>query len=111
MMAEETVTLAFEGVHPPRELPPERASRLLEVVPSANAGESRIRRSLEEALEFWEAVRDRVEAIAVLRAETLREDHVRLKDAANDSGRYEVSACLPVDLLGAYVLLPDEEAL
>ena len=50
---------------------------------------------------------DRVDALATQRAEALLADHRRVREAARDVGHYSVSPCLPVDLIGVYVLLPD----
>ena len=35
------------------------------------------------------------------------DDHQRVREAARDVGQYSVTACLPVDVMGVYVLLPD----
>jgi hypothetical protein len=45
--------------------------------------------------------------LATQRAEALLADHQRVREAARDVGQYSVSACLPVDVMGVYVLLPD----
>ncbi|MCL2010699.1 MAG: hypothetical protein FWG71_09195, partial [Synergistaceae bacterium] len=107
MMAEELLTVAFEGKD--TLLPAERTGKLLNAVPSANVNEPE--RYIRDALTFWRSLEKFAEEIARERAGTLLDDHKRVKDASNDSGSYEVHPCLPVDLLGAYVLLPDEEAL
>ena len=41
------------------------------------------------------------------RAETLLEDHRRVRDAAKARGAYEIRALTPVDVIGAWVLLPE----
>jgi hypothetical protein len=41
------------------------------------------------------------------RAQALLADHRRVREAARDVGQYSVSPCLPVDVIGVYVLLPD----
>jgi len=66
---------------------------------------------IRDALDFWKSLDAFAKDLAHARAQTLRDDHMRVKDASNDSGSYEVQPCLPVDLLGVYVLLPDEEVL
>lgn len=48
-----------------------------------------------------------VKAKAVERAQALLADHRRVREAARDVGQYSVSPCLPVDVIGVYVLLPD----
>jgi hypothetical protein len=87
----------------------DRSEKLLDVKPSANVDDPE--GYIRDALDFWEKQKVFVEDLARVRAETLREDHMRVKDASKDSGSYEVYPCLPVDLLGVYVLLPDGEVL
>ena len=40
-------------------------------------------------------------------AQALLADHERVRAAARDVGHHSVSPCLPVDVMGVYVLLPD----
>ncbi len=40
------------------------------------------------------------------RKRKLVRNHRRVREAARDVGSYEVTPCLPVDVLGVYVLLP-----
>ena len=54
-----------------------------------------------------EAHPKRLEALAHERAQTLLADHRRVRNASLDVGQYSVSPCLPVDVIGVYVLLPD----
>ena len=110
MVGEEMLTVAFEGVTSPEELPTDTTESLLDAVPSGNIAQPVP--YLEEALAFWENIQEgRITELASARADALREDHMRVKDASRDGGTYEVRTCLPVDLLGMYVLLPDREAL
>jgi hypothetical protein len=50
---------------------------------------------------------ERVAGLAQSRAESLLVDHRRVREAARDVGQYTVRPCLPVDVMGVYVLLPD----
>jgi len=45
-------------------------------------------------------------AVARQRAQAQLEAHERVREAARNKGRVSVSPVLPVDILGAYVLLP-----
>ena len=48
-----------------------------------------------------------IEALAQDRAEALLADHARVHDAAAAKGvRSTVEACLPADVIGAFVLVP-----
>jgi len=108
LMAEETVALALEGRTNPRWLDDSQVPRLLEVRPSGNPAEATITREIRHALELLRASRQRIEELALRRAEALLQDHRRVREAARDLGSYTVTPSLPVDVIGVYVLLPDE---
>lgn len=107
LMAEETVTLAVRGRTQPEWLSEETASELLECQPSGNLPLDVMQREINTALEFIQAHPERIEELARQRAETLLTDHSRVRQAARDVGQYSVTPCLPVDIIGIYVLLPD----
>ena len=52
-------------------------------------------------------IEQQLQTLATQRAEALLADHQRVREAARDVGQYSVNACLPVDVMGVYVLLPD----
>lgn len=107
MMAEETVALAVAGRSNPQWLQGESVARLLECTPSGNLPVEAVQREIRTALEFIAAHPLQLQTLAQQRAETLLADHQRVREAARDVGQYSVSACLPVDVMGVYVLLPD----
>lgn len=107
LMAEETVTLAVRGRTQPEWLSEETASELLECLPSGNLPLDVMQREIKTALEFIQAHPERIETLAGQRAEALLVDHRRVREAAKDVGQYSVTPCLPVDIIGIYVLLPD----
>lgn len=107
MMAEETVTLAVAGRSNPQWLQGESVVKLLECTPSGNLPVEAVQREIRTALDFIAANPQQLKIIAEQRAETLLADHQRVREAARDVGQYSVSACLPVDVMGVYVLLPD----
>lgn len=108
LMAEETLALAVEGRAQPRWLEEADVLSLLAVTPSANLSAEASVREAQAALEFLDSQRERLDAIAQSRAEALLADHRRVREAAKDLGSYSVRPCLPVDVMGVYVLLPDE---
>lgn len=107
LMAEETVTLAVQGRSNPQWLSDESASTLLQCQPSANLTQEQMQREVRLALAFLQAQPERLQALAQQRAQALLADHQRVREAARDVGQYSVTACLPVDVIGVYVLLPD----
>jgi hypothetical protein len=64
-------------------------------------------REINHAITFLQQNQEKLEALAEERANTLLDDHKRVREAARDVGQYSVKACLPVDVIGVYVLLPD----
>lgn len=107
MMAEETVALAVKGRSNPEWLSDDTTARLLESTPTANLPRDAMAREVAQALSFLAAHPERLQSLAEERAQTLLADHRRVREAARDVGQYSVAPCLPVDVVGVYVLLPD----
>ena len=107
LMAEETVTLAVRGRTQPEWLLDEQTDNLLKCQPSGNLPVEVMQREVKQALDFIQSQASRVETLAQQRAEALLADHRRVREAARDVGQYSVTPCLPVDIIGVYVLLPD----
>jgi hypothetical protein len=62
---------------------------------------------VREALEELPAAMPAIEEIARMRAQSLLEDHTRVRDASAGKGwRPTVEPCLPADVIGIYVLVP-----
>ena len=61
---------------------------------------------IQTTLDFLLSQTPYLENLATERANALLADHRRVREAARDVGSYEVTPCLPVDVLGVYVLLP-----
>jgi superfamily II DNA or RNA helicase len=107
MMAEETVALAVRGRANPEWLVDDQADHLIECTPSGNLPPGVVQREVRQALEFLAAHPQQLQALAQRRADALLDDHKRVREAARDVGQYNVKPCLPVDVMGVYVLLPD----
>ena len=107
MMAEETVALAVKGRSNPEWLSDDTTAQLLECVPTANLPREAMAHEVAQALQFLAQHPQQLNALAQARAQTLLADHRRVREAARDVGQYSVSPCLPVDVMGVYVLLPD----
>lgn len=108
LMAEETVALAVRGRTRPEWLFDSAVAKLLDATPSANLSRDQAVREVQAALDFLKQQQTTLEELARERSEALLADHRRVREAARDVGQYAVRACLPVDVLGVYVLLPDE---
>lgn len=107
LMAEETVTLAVRGRSKPEWLVDEQTDNLLKCEPSGNLPVDVMQREIKQALDFIQSQSNYIESLAKSRSEILLSDHQRVREAARDVGQYNVSPCLPVDVIGVYVLLPD----
>ena len=107
MMAEETVTLAVHGRSQPEWLSGDSVNALLECTPTGNLPLEAVQREIRIALDLLRAHPQQIDTLAKARANALLEDHQRVREAARDVGQYSVSPCLPVDVMGVYVLLPD----
>lgn len=107
MMAEETVTLVVKGRTQPQWISDDTGSRLLECTPIGNLPPALVLREIRQALDFLRGHPEQLEILAQSRANILLEDHQRVREAARDIGQYSVLSCLPADVIGVYVLLPD----
>jgi hypothetical protein len=106
MMAEETVAVAAQGRSNPVWLSDESVAQLLQSTPTSNLPRELITREIQQSLEFAKTNQAYLEQLAKERAQALLEDHRRVREAARDVGQYSVNPCLPVDVIGVYVLLP-----
>jgi superfamily II DNA or RNA helicase len=106
LMAEECVTIAVAGRSNPRWLDEAEITPLLDATPIGNLDDAAATTHIRATLEFLESQTNHLETLAHRRAAELLEDHRRVREAARDIGSYEVTPCLPVDVLGVYVLLP-----
>ena len=107
LMAEETLALAVEGRSNPEWLEEAAVLSLLSVRPSANLSPDLAVQKVQEALAFLKDHEERLNDLAQRRADALLADHRRVREAAKDLGSYTVRPCLPIDVVGVYVLLPD----
>lgn len=105
-MAEECVTLAVAGRAKPQWLTDADLAPLLAAEPAANLTEAAATQHIQTTLDFLQSQTPYLESLARQRADALLADHRRVREAARDIGSYEVTPCLPVDVLGVYVLLP-----
>ena len=82
----------------------------MESTPAGNLRREAVQREVAYALDALQGERARLDALARQRATDLLQDHERVRQAAGRravGGQHQVQACLPVDVLGVYVLLPD----
>lgn len=107
LMCEEAVAVAAPGGDAFAELSPEQTRRLLGAEAVRNMPAPLRDRQIQAALDALPAWQLQLETIARTRAQALLQDHRRVRAAAEGRGSYQVTASLPVDVMGLYVLLPD----
>jgi superfamily II DNA or RNA helicase len=106
ILCEESVAIASVGAATLELLSAERARELLGTEATRNMPPALRDRQLHTALEALPAWQPQLEAIAKARAQELLQDHRRVREAADAKGTYQVTASLPVDVMGVYVLVP-----
>ncbi|CAN7144294.1 helicase-related protein [Paraburkholderia terricola] len=110
LMCEEAVAVAASGNEPLTELSADQARALLGAEATRNMPAPLRDRQLQSALDILPVWQPQLEVIAQTRAQALLQDHRRVREAAEGRGSYQVTASLPVDVMGVYVLLPDAAA-
>jgi hypothetical protein len=110
LLSEECLSVGVAGGDPVILAEPE-AARLVAVSPSRNMVPEQRQRQIERALAELPRLDPAFTAIAQQRARELHEDHVRVRAASAGRGeaagvRYSVKPCLPVDVIGIYILIP-----
>lgn len=106
MLCEETVAVAVSGANGLAELSPPDARALLGSEAVRNMPAVIRDRQLQQALDTLPSWEPQLEAVARERAQTLLQDHRRVREAAEAKGSYQVTSSLPVDVMGVYVLVP-----
>ena len=107
LMCEEAVAVAASGSETFAELAPDMTRQLLGAEATRNMPAPLRDRQLQTALDALPGWQPQLEAMAKARAQALLADHRRVREAAEGRGSYQVTASLPVDVMGLYVLLPD----
>lgn len=106
MLCEETLAVCASGAQPMTELTLHQARETLGATASRNMPPVIRDRHIQQALGNLPAWQPDLEALAKARAQALLADHRRVREAADARGSYQVTASLPVDVMGVYVLVP-----
>ncbi|MCB1865037.1 MAG: DEAD/DEAH box helicase [Chromatiales bacterium] len=107
LLCEEILPLAFTGpVDAPQWLGAEIGERLLDARPERNLLPTAIEQQMNLLLPSLPRVQEALAALAAERAAAQLEAHERVREASRKRGRVSIEPVLPVDILGAYVLLP-----
>ena len=107
LLSEEAVGVAIAGSEAPRVLEDTDALGLMAAEPARNMDADERSYEVRDSLDGLPRLTPVIEALARSRADMLLADHTRVRDAAAAKGiRSTVEACLPADVIGAFVLLP-----
>jgi superfamily II DNA or RNA helicase len=107
ILCEEIVPLACTGpADAPVWLTPEEGERLLAARPERNLIPTAIDQQLDLLLPALPILQQALASVAAERAGAQLAAHERVREAARTKGRVTILPVLPVDILGAYALLP-----
>jgi ERCC4-related helicase len=113
MVAEEARVLGFRGAPAVAQwLAEDEVQAMLDAVPTGNVAPDQAEPILERVLGGLSAVMPEVNAAADRLAEALRASHIRVREAAGQRARRQISVAAqkPADVLGVYVYLPEAGA-
>ena len=107
LLSEECLAVAVSGTAYHDIITDASALSLLSAEPAKNMDVVQRIRLVEEAIGGLRNVEAYFTRLAEQRAKELLEDHRRVRRASDATGlRYDVKPCLPVDIIGIYVLMP-----
>jgi hypothetical protein len=107
ILCEEIVPVGCTGAADvPQWLTPEEAERLLSARPARNLSATAIDQQAGLLLPALPELQRALETVASERAAEQLATHERVREASRTKGRVTIEPVLPVDILGAYVLLP-----
>lgn len=109
LLAEEILPLAVYGTRAPQWDTTQKVRELFSVTASGNFPAVVAQKQIREALDYIQNKTDNLKAIADDRAKELLAEHNRVKEYTSEGAASEVTACLPIDVMGVFVLLPAEE--
>jgi hypothetical protein len=110
LLVEEALPVAWRGRAEPHEIHGDELLAWLEAPAAGNLPEGVRQREMQILLESLTQRREDIECIADQQAQRLLDDHRRVREAADARGRYDVHALKPVDIVAAWVLLPEVSA-
>ncbi len=106
LLCEETVTVAVAEGQGDGLVAGDAVRPLLDAEPARNMPPLLRDHHLQQQLDRLPALQPALEKLAHERAQTLLDDHRRVREAVRGSGEYRVTPSLPVDVMGVFVLVP-----
>lgn len=110
LLAEEICTFAFRGTPTdPDWMADDIAASLLTAVPTGNVPVSLVKSQLQHLINGLPGLAAHINSEADRRAAALGDAHTRVRKSAKMAGKVEVVPVLPADILGCFILLPDQQ--
>ena len=107
VLCEEIIPLAYQGsATQPQWLTGEEGELLLNAKPERNLIPTAIEQQIGLLIDSYSSIQQALGIVAKDRAEAQLQAHKRVRQAAKSKGRVTIEPVLPVDILGAYVILP-----
>jgi hypothetical protein len=107
ILCEEILPLACTGLaSDPQWCDAETSEQLLSALPESNLAPTAIDQQVERLTEALPDFQQSMEGLAEERAAIQLEAHQRVRKATKTKGKISIEPVLPVDVLGAYILLP-----
>jgi superfamily II DNA or RNA helicase len=107
ILCEEIVPLAYTGsATQPQWIDVKESEQLLSAVPEKNLIQTAIDQQMDLLLEALIVIQQALTKVAKERSNLQLEAHERVRKAVKTKGRSTIETVLPVDILGAYVVLP-----
>ncbi|MBB4263750.1 DEAD/DEAH box helicase [Bradyrhizobium sp. CIR3A] len=107
LLAEETSALAFEGLSAQVSVSGQVASAFVEATAAHETSATAKGREVASVLARLPGWKEAIEDHARARAQELVADHRRVREAVKGTGRIDVFPVTPVDVVGAYSLVPE----
>jgi superfamily II DNA or RNA helicase len=109
MLVEEIRSLGFTGSPAaPTWISDEQIEPLLHAPPAGNVLPSLIKQQLETLIQKLPQLTPHLNAAATSRADRVLQGHTRVREDAQAKGKIRVEVVLPTDLLGCFILLPND---
>mgnify|MGYP000033197949 CR=1 FL=1 len=109
LLAEEILPLAVRGKRNPQWDRSEAVRKLFDIRAIGNIPINLAQKVVGEAVDYIRDNASALEDIAVERAKDLLAEHTKVKEFTSEGSASEVAPCLPVDVMGVFVLLPADE--
>lgn len=107
LLAEETSALAFEGLSAQASASGPVAGAFVEATAAHETSTTARGREVAAVLSRLPGWKEAIESHARDRAQALVADHRRVREAVKGAGRIDVFPVTPVDVVGAYALVPE----